>query len=156
MVARIAAVGVVALTLSPVHASQAPINDVTTLEWMAGCWTRTLPDGVNEEHWMKPSGGSMLGMSRTVQGSRTTEFEFIRIADVDGALAYIARPSGQTEASFRVKTLTDHEVVFENPAHDFPQRVIYRRTDDGSVTARIEGTIDGKPRARDFPFTRCR
>ena len=45
--------------------------------------------------------------------------------------------------------------MFENLSHDFPQRIIYRRTADASVTARIEGTVKGEARGRDFPYTRC-
>ena len=51
--------------------------------------------------------------------------------------------------------MTDDEVVFENPTHDFPQRIIYRKGADRSVTARIEGVIDGKARGVDFPFKPC-
>lgn len=155
MICRIA-LGVVVIALAPVHASQTPAKSVTQLGWIAGCWTRALPDGVNEEQWMKPAGGSMLGMSRTVRGGRTTEFEFLRIAEVDGSLAYIAKPSAQAEATFPVKTLTEREVIFENPTHDFPQRVIYRQNGDGTVTARIEGTMNGQARGMDFPYARCR
>jgi hypothetical protein len=46
------------------------------------------------------------------------------------------------------------ELVFENPSHDFPQRVIYRKVPDG-LLARIEGVINGKPRGEDYPFKRC-
>ena len=49
---------------------------------------------------MAPRGGSMLGMSRTVIGGKTVEYEFLRIALVDGTLAYVAKPSGQAEAPF--------------------------------------------------------
>jgi Domain of unknown function (DUF6265) len=104
---------------------------------------------------MKPSGGTMLGMSRTIRGGRTTEFEFLQIKEISGKLAYVAKPSGQAEATFPLKSMTEAEIVFENPAHDFPQRVVYRKGADGSVTARIEGTMNGKARGVDFPFRRC-
>jgi hypothetical protein len=29
--------------------------------------------------------------------------------------------------------------VFENPAHDFPKRIIYRKTADDALTASIDG-----------------
>jgi hypothetical protein len=142
--------------VAPHHSrAQETRPDIGQLSWLAGCWSQVHPDGLIEEQWMKPLGGSMLGMSRTVAGGRTREFEFLRIMMVDGALAYIARPSGQAEAAFPLKTLEDGLVVFENPGHDFPQRVIYRRHAGGSITARIEGTIDGAARGRDFPYTRC-
>ena len=133
---------------------QGAVN-VDSLVWLSGCWAQPRPNGLVEEQWMAPRGGSMLGMSRTVIGGTTTEYEFLRIAVVDGALAYVARPSGQAEAAFPLKSIADGVVVFENLSHDFPQRIIYRRSDDASVTARIEGTVKGEARGRDFPYKRC-
>jgi Domain of unknown function (DUF6265) len=129
--------------------------DVDRLSWLSGCWAQPRTDGLVEEQWMSPRGGSMLGMSRTVIGGKTTEYEFLRIAVVNGALAYVARPSGQAEAAFPVKSIEDGVVVFENLSHDFPQRIIYRRNADASITARIEGTVKGEARGRDFPYKRC-
>jgi hypothetical protein len=128
---------------------------VDRLAWLSGCWSQPRANGGVEEHWMAPLGESMLGMSRTVVSGKTVEYEFLRIAVVNGTLAYVAAPSGQTETAFPLKTLEDGVVVFENPSHDFPQRVIYRRNADASVTARVEGTVDGKTRGQDFPYRRC-
>jgi hypothetical protein len=138
--------------------SQGPEQrDITimALGWLAGCWSLTRSDSVTEEQWMKPAGGTMLGMSRTVRGAKTTEFEFLQIRSVDGKLSYVAKPSGQPEATFPAKTISASEAIFENPSHDFPQRIIYRQTGAG-VTARIEGTMNGKERGMDFAFERCR
>jgi Domain of unknown function (DUF6265) len=129
--------------------------DVDRLSWLSGCWTQPRANGLVEEQWMTPRGGSMLGMSRTVVGGKTAEFEFLRIAVVDGTLAYVAKPSGQAEAAFPVKSLEDAVVVFENLSHDFPQRIIYRRNADATITARIEGTVKGEARGHDFPYKRC-
>jgi len=132
-----------------------PNVSVDRLTWLSGCWTQPRTNGLVEEHWMRPRGGSLLGMSRTVSGDQTVEYEFLRIAIVDGVLTYVARPSGQAEAAFPIKSIEDGMVVFENPSHDFPQRIIYRRNADATITARIEGTVKGEARGRDFPYRRC-
>jgi hypothetical protein len=44
--------------------------------------------------------------------------------------------------------------VFENAAHDFPQRVLYRREAADRLVARIEGLRNGQPRGIDFPMQR--
>jgi hypothetical protein len=45
--------------------------------------------------------------------------------------------------------------VFENPAHDFPQRIIYRRLSPDSLVARIEGPgPNNTTRGIDFPMRR--
>ena len=56
------------------------------------------------------------------------------------------------ETPFKLTTQTESEAIFENPTHDFPQRIIYRKSADGGMTARIDGVVNGKERHQDFPF----
>jgi hypothetical protein len=143
------------LSLLLLHAVIVQRPSVDQFAWLTGCWTMTRGESVVEEEWLKPLGGTLMGISRTVKGGRTVEHEFVQIRDVDGKLAYVAKPSGQAEATFPLKTFSDNELVFENPAHDFPQRIMYRRTKDG-VTARVEGTRNGQTRGLDFVYRPCR
>ena len=89
-----------------------------------------------------------------MRGGRTVAWEHLRIAEVaPGRLAYIALPSGQAEATFPLASSGEREVVFENPEHDFPQRVIYRLQGD-RLLASIEGKDEGQARSIEFPFRR--
>ena len=45
-------------------------------------------------------------------------------------------------------------VLFENPQHDFPQRVGYRSSGPDTMLAWIEGTAKGKSRKLEFPYRR--
>lgn len=102
---------------------------------------------------MAPAGDGMLGSSRTVAQGRIAEHEFIQIRVQDDHLVYIAQPSAQAATTFTAVLASDREVVFENLAHDFPQRVIYRRgVQDATLQARIEGMRDGQLRGIDFPY----
>jgi hypothetical protein len=123
--------------------------------WLAGCWLQQVTGGTIEEHWTAPGGGAMLGMGRTIKSGRMTAYEFLRIAVVDGRLAYVAEPSGQAAATFPLKSMTAAEVVFEDLGHDFPQRVIYRREGADRLNARVEGMIGGRERAETFAYRRC-
>ena len=53
---------------------------------------------------------------------------------------------------FKLKEMGDKRVVFENPTHDFPQRVMYWIEPDGVMIARIEGTAAGKLRGIQWRF----
>ena len=130
-----------------------PAATTADLTFMAGCWAFEANGRRVEEHWLVPAGGSLLGVSRTVAGGKTTEFEFLQIRDLAEGLTYIAKPSNQAEARFVLSSRTADEFVFENAAHDFPQRIRYRRDGD-SLRARVEGTVNGKPRGIDFPYKR--
>jgi len=107
------------------------------------------------EQGMKPLGGSMMAMSRTVMEGKTLQFEFVRIAvSEDGSLRYIANPSGQAGAAFVLKEIGDQRAVFENLEHDFPQRIIYERISADSLIGSIEGIRNGKLRGSSFPYRR--
>ena len=124
-----------------------------SLAWMAGCWRQATEGRTVDEMWMTPAAGTMVGVSRTVAGNRTVAFEFLRIHEDGGRLTFTAKPSGQNEASFAVLKIGARDVVFDNPAHDFPQRVMYRLEND-TLIGRIEGTLDGKARSVDYPMRR--
>jgi hypothetical protein len=85
----------------------------------------------------------MLGFSKTVRGDSVVEYEFIRVFAVADTLVFEARPSRQERAEFRAVPPFSPEVVFSNPAHDFPQRIRYRRVGEDSLAARVEGAGRG-------------
>ncbi|MGC4054621.1 MAG: DUF6265 family protein [Paludibaculum sp.] len=128
--------------------------DANQLNWMAGCWTSQSGPLRIDEQWSLPVGGMMLGLSRTVKQDRTVFHEFMRIETRQGVITYTPRiGSAQAPVAFTLIKQTADEVVFENLAHDFPQRILYRRTPNG-LAARIEGSRDGKEKAEDFPMQR--
>ena len=105
---------------------------------------------------MAPRGGMMMGMARTFVRDTLREYEFVLIREVDGKLQYEAKPSGQPAATFPQKTVSDTLVEFEDLAHDFPQRIAYRRVGADSLIAWIDGI---KPQGRfriETPYTRAR
>jgi hypothetical protein len=135
-------------------AQDAPIDRAA---WLSGCWELRAGARVTIEMWMPPGGGAMLGASRTSVGGNVREFEFLRLRTDGTTLVYVAQPSGQKETEFRGTHASDTLLAFENPAHDFPQRIMYRRRGADSVVARIEGPgRDGATRGIDFPMRRAR
>lgn len=145
----------VCLWLMAVPAPGAAQTGLGQLEWLAGCWTGGSHGRRTDEQWMKPAGGTMLGMSRTVADGKTLEFEFLQLRQSGDTITYVAKPSNQPEALFTLVSAGPSSARFENPAHDFPQRIIYSRQPDGSLLARIEGSVNGKARASDFPMKRA-
>lgn len=129
------------------------------LKWFAGCWQIDQPERKRlvSEQWMSPVGNAMMGMSRTVRDGKMTGFEFLRIVDDGTAINYISKPSeNKEETAFTLTKWSPTEAVFENPTHDFPQRIIYRLTKPDSLAARIEGAMNGQQRGVDFPFVRVK
>jgi Domain of unknown function (DUF6265) len=135
-------------------AVQAPAPTVKDVAWISGCWDYTRNGRHVAESWTSVEGGTLMGISRTVVNGTTTEWEFLIIRDSTTGLEYVAKPSGQAEATFRAATASATEVVFENPAHDFPKKIIYKR-DGSALIASIEGPMNGQTRRIDFPYTKA-
>jgi uncharacterized protein DUF6265 len=111
------------------------------LSWIAGAW-ETAPGAKrqSEEHWTTAAGATMMGMSRTVAGEKTVEFEYLRIEQRADGIYYVAHPKARCPATdFKLTRASANEVVFENPQHDFPKRIIYRKGADDSLTASVDG-----------------
>lgn len=139
----------------PFTAALGQVSPLARAGWLAGCWELRAPNRVVLEMWMPPSGDLMLGSSRTTVGSRTSEFEMIRLKAEGDRLHYITIPSGQRETTFPSIELSDTALVFENTAHDFPQRIAYRRRGADSVIAAIEGPGPNGVRRIQFPYRRA-
>lgn len=129
------------------------------LSWLAGYWLSCEDNREVSETWSDPRGGVMLGSSIAMDGGKVS-WEQTRIGPSASGTAFFAMPSGQAPAEFALVSIKAGEAVFENPAHDFPQRVIYRRDGD-RLTGRIEGHSGGKPASAEWHYrtaplnTRC-
>lgn len=123
-------------------------GDVGQLGWLSGAWTVRGADGSwTEEYWTPPRGQLMLGAGMTGQGNSVRHFEHMRIfKETDGTIAFVGMPNGNKGVRFPLVRMTADEVVFENPAHDFPQRVRYRR--DGATVVATVSLLDGSREIR--------
>lgn len=128
--------------------------DLAKLAWMAGSWARVEGERSTEEHWTAAAGGTMLGVNRTVAGGRTRAYEYLRIEKTADGIDYVASPSGQSTTRFRLIECENNRAVFENPEHDFPQRIIYERKGN-ELFAGIEGTQNGQPRSAKWSWLRA-
>jgi hypothetical protein len=124
-------------------------------EWMSGHWCSREAGGQGDEYWLPEAGGLMLGVSRTVAAGSRTQFEFLRIELIDGVVTYLAQPQGRAATAFKRSDGGADWIRFENPTHDFPQRIEYRR-DGASLHAKIAGPgEDGAEFSMLFEFRHC-
>ncbi len=140
---------ILALVL-PLPGSATDLGDLDALGWLAGCWEGRGGGGRNQECWMAPEGGMMLGVSRVIS-ERGTAFEFLRIAAHGEGLAYLASPRGKEAVALTLVENAGGRAVFTNPWHDFPQRIVYHRDGD-ALTARVEAQRDGEWRGFDVAW----
>ena len=141
-------------SLSAGRARQSPQPTLDALAWLSGSWAGAI-DGIDmEEHWTAPKGNSMIGIHRDVGKGRTLGFEFLRIEQQGDRIVYLSMPNGRSPATpFPLKEISGTRVIFENPAHDFPQRIVYWKDGD-DLRARIEGTMNGKAGSEEWRWSR--
>jgi hypothetical protein len=120
-------------------------------EWMTGAWGHADGESWADEYWTSPRGGIMIGASRSGVGEKLQFWEHMRIVrEADDRLAFWAIASDQKPVRFVAVKKTAEEIVFENPAHDYPQRIRYWR--EGKELKAQISLIDGS-KANNFSFT---
>jgi hypothetical protein len=134
-----------ALLLSPAAKAQT----LADLAWLKGCW-RTQDEGpVVTEVWLAPPMPALLGYSYTIREGQVQGWEQTRIEIIDGAPHFIAVPNGGPPVRFRLRDMAIHvdepaaeAAIFENPQHDYPQIVQYRRIGNQLIAtiAKLDGS----------------
>jgi len=124
-------------------------------DWLSGQWCGESDGESLEEFWLPSKGNLALGVGRTIKGGITTSHEFLRIQTRDGATRLTALHNGQSPTAFALTASGADWARFENPEHDFPKRIEYRRVATG-LHAEIAGPgDDGKETVIPFEFRRC-
>lgn len=143
---------------APVKQPEAPITDVGALAWLDGCWGGTVNQRDFREQWSPLRGGMLIGFGSTVFQGKMQSYEYLRIEARPDGVYYVALPSGQKEAAFKLVSITSDDkdtiFTFANPDHDFPQRILYRRATEGWLYATIEGKMKGEDRQVIYPMRR--
>jgi hypothetical protein len=150
--------GVVTLMIA-VACSTAVAGDLDGLRWLEGTWKRDTSRGAVYERWLVASERTFEGESwRESESGERRPGESMLLAVMGGEVFYIPRPvENPYPVAFKLVETTAHQAVFENPQHDFPTRIGYRREEDDSMTAWIEGPGEGhEPRRIEFRFKRVK
>ncbi len=119
---------------SSLHSKEIKLDD---LAFLSGQWTAEIGGTSVMETWSDTRGDKMIGMHKDVHANGKTSFEFLRIEKTAEAITYYASPAGKPATPFKLKILENNTAVFENLAHDFPARIIYRLEGEDMVV-RIE------------------
>lgn len=123
--------------------------------WLTGTWKNQSSARNAFESWEKEDKQAMVGRGYTVEGGDTTVSEMLQLEEKDGDIFYIATvPQNPGPVYFKLVKMDEGEFVFENPEHDFPNRIIYMRQGEDSLHVRIEGMGKSEGKKVDFMFIR--
>jgi len=132
-----------------------PNTDINQFKWLEGKWEGNENGATTFEEWYPIKGTTIMGTGGVYSEKDTLFSEKIRIELTDGELYYVAAvPGNPHPVAFKLIKSEKDSTTFENPQHDFPQRIIYSKNADGSLYARIEGKRSGKFSKQEFSFKR--
>jgi hypothetical protein len=149
--ARLALPLLVLAVATPAAAQEHP-RPLAALAFMSGCWRGD--GGVDktiEEHWTAADSDVMLATTRYLDDNtgRTRGWELSRIVADSAGIVLFPAPDGVQQGRFRLTESTPGNARFEDPSHDFPKRIIYRRLDARRLVVLVDGG-EGDERAQEF------
>lgn len=127
--------------------------------WLIGKWQNNSTEGNVTEIWEKSNDSTFIGKSYFVVGKDTISSETIKLEQNNEELFYIPTVRDQNNrqpVKFRLTSLTNKQLVFENPEHDFPQKISYTQIRNDSLIAEISGVLDGKQNSQKFPMRKIK
>ncbi|EGF93453.1 hypothetical protein ABI_18930 [Asticcacaulis biprosthecium C19] len=139
----------IAVVTAALLAAAAP----TPVDFLSGYWLSCDSGREVVEVWSDPRAGLQVGHGVTIENGKAS-FEQFHIAPYEGGLAYVARPGGGEATVFKLTEATATRAVFSNPAHDFPQVIVYERQGD-RLNALIEGDMGGRKQVFSWSYVRA-
>jgi hypothetical protein len=119
-----------------------------------GDWSMDSRKGTLYESWQQINDSSLKGRSyRLINSIDTLLIEEVELVKRGNEVLYIPVVVGQNNMHpvvFKLTKTSTDTFSFDNPEHDYPQRVIYELPNNGTLHARIEGMDKGNYRKTDF------
>lgn len=124
--------------------------------WFLGEWENQSKMGDFTENWEKLSDSTFMGVSIVKQGKDTVFHENVVLEQKNDSLFYNVAIKGNKEevTSFYLTSFTDKQLVFENPKHDYPTKIVYSLISEDSISASIHGKIKGVEQSETYPMTK--
>lgn len=126
--------------------------------WLIGEWEHIEGEEHALEIWNEKDDSTLSGRAYSIIISDTVWSERIAIEERSGDLFYVPTVSDQNNGrpvTFILTSSSEGKLVFENPQHDFPQRITYRRLGMDSLVAEIS-SLDDPSKKQTFPMSRVK
>jgi hypothetical protein len=106
-------------------------------DFLRGTWVTE--DKEIYEHWDKLNDHCMKGFSYRISNGKMTVNEYLDITRTENGIIYTAYVLKQNQGEGIKFNLTqgDSVFVFENPDHDFPKQIVYRKLSDSEIMVRV-------------------
>ena len=128
-------------------------DKIKIAHWLLGKWENQSAEGNLSESWKKLNDSTFQGNSYFIKNKDTLHFETILLQQKGEDLTYSAAVRGQNNdkaVAFKLTNATEKELFFENPKHDYPQKISYKQITKNSLLTEISGIQKGKPSSEKY------
>jgi Domain of unknown function (DUF6265) len=132
-------------------------DDFPALYSLAGTWKMETAKGILYESWEKLNDSTLKSRSYKVMDKDTVWLEQVKLVKREGKISYIPvvqRQNNNEPVAFVLKKIENNIYIFENAAHDFPQRIIYTLPQNNLLHAWIEGEVNGQVKRIDYRYSK--
>jgi hypothetical protein len=129
-------------------------GSLADLRWLLGGWSADGEHTAFHESWTESTTQTFegVGIERSKPGGTVKGEEALRLVEMAGGLFYVSKVThNELPIAFRLTGCDGGMYVFENPAHDFPRRLEYRRVGEDRVVVRVS---DGGEKGFTLDFRR--
>jgi len=135
-------------------AQAGPCNSLEPARWLLGSWVADGGKRIVTETWTEASPTTFegQGVTRERTDGSVVDGEALRLLAMADGVFYVAKVAhNEYPVAFRLTTCEANRLVFENPGHDFPRRLEYRRVDGDRLEVHVS---DGAERGFRLDFRR--
>lgn len=132
---------------------------IKAADWLLGNWENVSEDGKLSENWKRINDSTFQAESYFIRDKDTLHFESVTLQQKGEELTYSATVKGQNNdkpVAFKLTTATEKEMTFENPKHDYPQKISYTLITIDNLVAKISGIQQGKPSSEHYSMKKTK
>jgi hypothetical protein len=146
------------LFISCQNKSEKNFEQLEKMNWLIGNWENKMDDGILSETWKKENDSTFSGTTYFIINKKdTVHSETILLTQLNNELIYRPTVKGQNNdesVDFKLSSESENTFVFENPKHDYPQKIVYKKVNENSLVATISGMQQGKQSTESYPMKR--
>jgi len=143
------------LLLSCNSKSEKHFEKLEKMNWILGQWEKKLPEGILTETWTKKNDSTYTATSFFIIDKDTVHSESIELTQLKQELIYRPTVKGQNNdepVDFKLSSDNENTFAFENPKHDYPQKIVYKKVNEKNLVATISGIQQGKQSSESYPM----
>lgn len=123
-------------------------DEIKKASWLVGKWQNQTDSTQLVETWDFENDSTLIGTSYFIQNKKDTlHNESMALYEDKKLLIYSATIIGENNnepVDFQKTIENENELIFENPKHDYPQKIGYRKINDTDLQISVSGKVKSK------------